>query len=241
MELSAVCVATITWARDDDEERLIRRALGSLASAGVPVAVADKGTRPELAAFLERLPRFSVTAGGQGSLVAQAQASLREAARSGREYILYTESDKEQFFAGGLQAFVRDAPDGGDVGIVVAARSSRAFATFPPMQQYTEGAINELWERFGAEPGDYSYGPMLLKRELVRAIDVAGVDLGWGWRHFAFGAARRLGYRVVRVEGDYACPLDQRTEDDRDRAHRARQLAQNIEGLVRGLTAMLPE
>jgi hypothetical protein len=67
------------------------------------------------------------------------------------------------------------------------------------------------------------------------------VDLGWGWRHFAFGAARRLGYRVVLVEGEYACPADQRLEDDGERLHRARQLAQNIEGLLRGMTATLPE
>lgn len=236
-----MCVATIAWARDDDEERLLRRALESLASLGLPVAVADKGTRAGFAGFLERLPQFTVTAGRQDSLVAQAQASLREAAKNGRDYILYTESDKRQFFVEGLEPFVRAAPAADDVGIVVAARSARAFGTFPPVQRYTERVINELWERFGAEAGDYSYGPMLLKRELVPLLDGAGVDLGWGWRHFTFGATRRLGYRVVRVDGDYACPPDQRTEDERDRVHRARQLAQNVEGLVRGMTATLPE
>ena len=51
-----VAIATITWVRSGDEERLLRRSLELLAAIGVRVAVADAGTSAAFTAFLRRFP-----------------------------------------------------------------------------------------------------------------------------------------------------------------------------------------
>jgi hypothetical protein len=198
--------------------------------------VADRGSSPRFTAFLAAFPRFLVTVPEEHSLVAQVQASLRAAAATGAAFILYTESDKELFFRGGLEELIRQSSRDAAVGAVLASRSSSSFATFPPLQRFTERTINELCARVVGVPGDYSYGPFLLNRALVSRVEGIAPDVGWGWRHFVFGLAARLGYRVEHIVGSYPCPEDQQHEDERERIHRLRQLSQNIEGLVMSMT-----
>ena len=227
-----VGVATITWARTDAEETLLRRSLERLAALGMPVAIGDAGTRPSFSAFLERLPGVTVSVPAARGLVPQVQASLAIASAFDKAFTLYVESDKELFFAGPITDFLRRAPDGPDVGAVIASRSDRSLATFPPMQRYTEGVINHLCaERLGAD-GDYSYGPFLIARRLLPEVSALDPTLGWGWRHAAFATTARSGLRVALATGDYCCPPDQRVEDEAERVHRMRQLSENIRGLL---------
>lgn len=104
--------------------------------------------------------------------------------------------------------------------------------TFPPIQRYTEGVINHLCGELIGVSCDYSYGPFLLNSMLLPSVEAMEPTLGWGWRHFILRTAHRLGHRVVPVIGDYPCPDDQRTEDDEERAHRMRQLSENVLGLI---------
>jgi hypothetical protein len=87
--------------------------------------------------------------------------------------------------------------------------------------------------------GDFSYGPFLMARELAVNLATMPAHLGWGWRHYAFAIAHRLGFGIALIEGDYPCPLDQREDDDEERAHRDRQLRENLEGLSLGLAVPL--
>jgi hypothetical protein len=100
------------------------------------------------------------------------------------------------------------------------------------MQRYTEGVINHLCGELIGAPGDYSYGPFLMNRALLPSLSSLAARLGWGWRHFAFLTAHRLGFRVQHVTGAYPCPPDQRHESTTERTHRLRQLSQNILGLI---------
>jgi hypothetical protein len=232
MDGSKIAVATITWAQSPHDEQLLARSLGLLANHGLPVAVADRGTSISFGEVLRSLPNVSVTVPSEPGLVPQVQAALELAAAFGTRFILYVEPDKELFFGSRMAAFTESARDGQDAGVVIAARSAASFRTFPPMQQYTEGVINHLCGEMIGLPGDYSYGPFLLNRELVPHVSGIGSRLGWGWRHFAFLTAHRLGLRVLHITGDYPCPPDQRGEGAVDRAHRLRQLSQNILGLL---------
>src|SRR4051794_9550663 len=145
-----VGVATITWARTDAEEMLLRRSLERLAAFGMPVAIGDAGTRPSFSAFLERLPGVLVSVPATRGLVPQVQASLGIASTFDKAFTLYVEPDKELFFAGPMADFLRRAPDEPDVGAVIASRSDQSLATFPPMQRYTEALINNVCaERLG--------------------------------------------------------------------------------------------
>ena len=235
MPRNSTAVATITWARTAAEEALLRRSLQTLAGVGCPVAVADTGTNPGFGEFLDSLPGFSVTTPTERGLVAQVKASVALAATFATPFVLYSEPDKERFFDESLRDFVRragESGDGGELGVALAARSAGSFATYPPMQRYTEGVINDLCGAFVGRKGDYSYGPFIMSRALLPRIATLASDLGWGWRHAVFHAAHRAGLRVEHVIDHYPCPPDQRVEDDAERRHRLRQLSDNIRGLI---------
>ena len=226
-----LAIFTVTWARDPAEEVLIGRALTALVRLGLPVFAADRTDRTAFTATLRQLGITLVDPPAPG-LVPQVQAAAAAAATAGTRFLLYTEPDKEAFFADGLDRLLaRAAPTDAD-GVVLAARSPSAFATFPPLQRYVETVVNTLCGQMTGVAGDYSYGPFLLHRALLPHIAQLPPDLGWGWRPSTFVAAHRLGLRVAHVEDELACPPDQRGEDEGERIHRLRQLSQNVRGLT---------
>ena len=150
-----------------------------------------------------------------------------------REPILLTvEPDKELFFENGVRTFVDRALQNPLRDVVLAARSDASFATYPPMQRYTEGVANHLCGEMLGTIGDYLYGPFLMSRELSPVVASLDRELGWGWRPSLFVAARKRGLDVRHAIGDYPCPPGQRVEDDAERRHRMRQLSQNILGTL---------
>ena len=232
MDSTGVAVATMTWARTADEELLLRRCITRLASRGLPVAVADAGTNAPFLDFLHGVPGVCVTVPSTRGLVPQVQASFELAATFGTPCTLYLEPDKELFVEQFMSTFIGRAVAKAGGGVVLAARSAAAFATFPAMQRYTEGVINRLCEqRFGI-PGDYSYGPFVVGRALAAHVATMEQRIGWGWRHALFSKALASRLPVVHVTDEYGCPPDQRTESEHDRLHRMRQLSENILGLL---------
>jgi hypothetical protein len=239
MDYGEVAVATMTWARDAAEERLLRESLPLLTGLGAPVFVTDGGSGEAFKRFLRSLPGSSVCEPGERGPWAQAGRSLRAAHASGRRFILYTESDKAGFFREGLGEFVSEAPEDEGVGVVLASRSAESFQTFPEFQRGTEEALNRCCAEVAGRRCDFSYGPFLLNRRLVPALEAAPPDLGWGWRTYAFGLAPRLGRRVECVVKDLPCPPGQRGEGARERLYRMRQLAEGVEGLLKASAADL--
>ena len=229
-------IATVTLVREPGEDERLRRALSSLDRVDLPLFVCDGGSGADFVAFLRSLPRTTVVDAVESGLVGQVRASLFAAYRSGARFVLYAEADKEEFFDRRLATFLQHAATDDDSGVVLAARSDSAFVTFPPAQRFAEGTVNRLCGEFFGVKGDYSYGPFLLRCDLAVHADRAGKDLGWGWRHLVFAVAHRLGAKIVHVEDDHTCPEDQRAEDDVERLHRLRQLGQNVNGLLAGLT-----
>jgi hypothetical protein len=233
-------IATITWARTDREERLLRDALAALARMGMPVSVADGGSGSAFLDFLRRLPNVTLAAARGRGLVAQVKASLSRALEHDTPCVLYTEPDKLWFFEQKLASFVEQATDDEGVGVVLAARSDASFGTYPPLQQYTERTLNHLCGEWLGYHADYTYGPFVMRRALAEHVSSVDDSLGWGWRIYAVGAARRLGYRIAQVVDDFPCPVDQHDEGERERIHRLRQLAENIQGLLLSSTAGTP-
>ena len=232
MFASDVCIAAIAFARDDQEDALIRRAMQHLSTTGIQLVVADGGSPPALVDFITHLPRVTLVKPPTRGLVPQVKAALATAASLDTRFVLYTEGDKAEFFDRHLADFVSRAPSENDVGVTVAARSNASFATFPPLQRYCEHALAHLTAEVTRVPGDYSYGPFIMHRALLDDMRDVPDDLGWGWRHFMFAAAALRGRRVTHVTGDYDCPIDQRHEGERERIHRLRQFSQSLEGLV---------
>jgi hypothetical protein len=237
MSPSDVCIATISFARDEPEAALIRRALQRLSTAGMQVVVADGGSPAPLVEIVRALPRVTLVTPGTPGLVPQVKAALRAAAAFETRFVLYAEGDKADFFERHLDAFVARAPADDGLGIVVAGRTDASFATFPPLQRYCETALAHLTGEITRVPGDYSFGPFTIDRRLLREMDHVHDTLGWGWRHFMFAIAALRGFGVAHVTGDYECPPGQREEGERERMHRLSQLSQSVDGLVLAMKA----
>ena len=155
MKAPEIAVATITLVRDVDEETLLRRALPTLAGRGMPVCVSDGGSGAAFTAFMAGLGGVRLIAPGCPGLVGQVAAAVDAAVSSGSEYVLYTESDKQEFFDAGLAAFLEQASSRlARPALVVAARSAASFETFPPVQRHTERTINDLCGESCGTPGD---------------------------------------------------------------------------------------
>ena len=232
MDKHNIAIATMTWARDEQEERLLREAITHLAGEKIPTFVTDGGSKPDFVSFLRNFPGFQVFAADAPGVFPQSRQSLRAAADSGAGFVLYTEPDKKLFFDNKLREFIAGAPAGDHVGAVLASRSEESYATFPPFQRYTESVINRLCAEFVGEEADYTYGPFLINRALMGYLDLLEDNVGWGWRPFIFAAARRAGYSIVHSVNDFPCPPEQQEDNPAERIYRMRQLGQSINGLV---------
>src|SRR4051795_12093492 len=98
----AVIAVTITRAETAGQAALLERALRRLADGRI-VAVADRGSTDAFLAALDALPGVTRVPADGGGLVGQIKGSLQFALKSGAASILYTEPDKEEFFARGLE------------------------------------------------------------------------------------------------------------------------------------------
>jgi hypothetical protein len=227
----------MTLANDEQHERVLLDALQRLTLDRWRVAISDGGSRAAFVNAVASLPSFAVVPPRAPGLVGQITASIAAASSDAdaAAFVLYTEPDKFEFFDEHLVNFVAAAPDDPDVGIVLAARSPASFDSFPAAQRETEGTFNRLCADIVGEQTDYLYGPFLMNRALAAHVQTARTDLGWGWRPYLFAEARRLGFRVTAVVGDFPCPPGQRLEDRAERIHRMRQLRQNLDGLIHAL------
>ena len=209
---------------------LLRKALSQLSLLQIPVYVTDGGSGDSFIQFLHALPNFTVVKSLGRGLWKQVQSSLDAALSSNRNYVLYTEPDKLDFFKNQLAAFIEAAND--KMGIVLAARTTEAFASFPAFQQTTETSINFCCAEVTQKHFDYTYGPFILNSKLIPFFKDLPVHIDWGWRPFAFCIAHRLGYEIQAIRAGNFCPIDQRQDDPKERIYRMKQLYQNIEGVV---------
>ena len=232
MDQQRIVIATMTWARDEQEERLLRESLAYLAREQITTFITDGGSGPQFIEFLRRVPNFHIFNAARAGVLPQLKQSLLAAQDSGADFILYTEPDKKLFFEGKLHGFISAAPSDESVGIVLASRSAGSFATFPAFQQYTESVINHLCAEIIGAQVDYTYGPFLFNRQLAGYLDLIADEVGWGWRPYLFGVARRAGYKIVSLVDDYPCLPEQQEDSRPERIYRMRQLSQSIEGLV---------
>jgi len=232
-------IATITWARDEDEEKLLRQSLQELAKLELTVFITDGGSNTGFLDFLRSFPNFNLLGTKAKGVWAQVKNSLSKAYQSGSSFILYTEPDKHDFFEKGLPRMLEEVMLNEGSGIITASRSAVGFATFAAFQQMTETTINNCCAELISSAIDYTYGPFILNRQLVPYLELVHEDIGWGWRPYTFNIAHRLGYKVEAFTGDFPCPSTQQQDNAAERIYRMRQLSQNIHGLVLSTTVQL--
>ncbi|HEX8460970.1 MAG TPA: hypothetical protein VF623_06055 [Segetibacter sp.] len=232
MNINKVSIATITWARTEDEEQLLKKSLEQLTKFSIPVFITDGGSGKSFLDFLQGFPQFTILKPRSKGLWTQVKSSLDAAYASGSDFVLYTEPDKLEFFQNHLLSFAENINADELPGVILAARSQNGFLTFPPFQRMTETTINNCCEEIIGIKTDYSYGPFILNRMLIPYLLSVEEDIGWGWRPLAFGIVHRLDRTIQVIEKDFFCPEDQREENAEERLHRIRQLQQNVLGIL---------
>jgi hypothetical protein len=239
MNKEDIAMATITWARNDDEETLLRQSLTALAELGRQIYITDAGSQSSFIDFLRTVPQFDLVTPVKG-VWPQAQSSLKKAIDAGHKYILYTEPDKLYFFSY-LNSFLNSQVHADDLhpALILFSRSAKAFSSFPSFQQMTETAINNCCAELIGTSIDYTYGPFILDRHIAKRLQQLPVDIGWGWRPFAFNIAKRMSYIIRNIEEDFFCPEGQNKDSLPERIYRMKQLEQNIQGLTMSVSAEL--
>ena len=240
MNRNRIVITTITLARNQQEEELLRKSLEHLAKLSIPVFLTDGGSGKSFLEFLRSFSHFTLLNPAKG-VWPQARNSLLEAEKSNAEFIFYTEPDKTAFFADSLPDMIEQISTNEQTGVVLASRSLKGFASFPSFQQMTETTINCCCEELIGKPFDYTYGPFLLNKKLIPFLKDLSRDIGWGWRPYLFHIAKRLGYCVEAFVGNFYCPVEQRNDDGKERIYRMKQLTENIEGLILSASVSLQE
>jgi hypothetical protein len=239
MNKKELSIATITLARDDKEEQLLRNSLQELAKLDIPVYITDGGSRAGFIEFLRTFSQFKISKAKVKGAWNQAGNSLFDAYEAGTNFIFYTEPDKYDFFHSSLGEMLSQIETDEKSGVVTASRSNTGFNTFPAFQRMTETTINNCCAEIIGGNFDYTYGPFLLSSKLVPYLKLVREDIGWGWRPYMFSIANRLGFRIEPYIGNFSCPVEQRQDSASERIYRMRQLTQNIQGLVLSTTVPL--
>ena len=237
METKDVCVATISLARNEKEEKALRDSLEQLAVLNTPVYITDGGSTKSFLRFLQSIPQFTLFEAK--GLWPQAKMSITEAKKTGANFIFYTEPDKKEFLSKYAKRMLEEIIADERTGVVIASRSANGFATFPLFQQMTETTINNCCKEVIGKEIDYCYGPFFFNSKLIPFLEKLNNDIGWGWRPFLFAAAHRLGWKIESHEGDFNCPLEQRENEANERIYRMKQLTQNISGIIQAAAVNL--
>lgn len=230
MNKALVSIATITLARNTDEERLLKKSLSALAQLAIPIYLTDGGSSVEFVQFLATLPNVIVLPTQKG-LWLQAKSGLEAAAKT-TPFVFYTEPDKLALFTHHLARFFQEIEIKENTGVYLLSRSKKAFESFPPFQQMTETTINKCCAEVIGEDYEYTYGPFLINSKIIEHLKNIEHNIGWGWRPYAFAAAKKLGFDIHSYVGDFFCPADQHKNDNEESRYRMRQLIQNITGLT---------
>jgi hypothetical protein len=225
-------IATISWARTDEEEQLLRESLKVLSTFNIPVFITDGGSAEAFIDFIKSLPNLHIVAAQEKGLWAQAKNSLQLAQQHGSDCILYTEPDKLLFFRDHLRQFIHAFDAATDSGIYLASRTAKGFATFPSFQRMSETTINNCCAETTGCAYDFTYGPFIFNSNLLAHIHHLPADIGWGWRPYMFGLAARLALSIDQYEDEFVCPPDQRNDSAGERIYRMKQLEQNIRGII---------
>ena len=233
--MNDICIATISLARSEAEEKVLQASLAQLAHLGLPVYITDGGSSQSFIEVLQSFSNFSVL--HARGLWPQAKASIIEAANKS-EFVLYTEPDKLDFFSNHLPKIL-EQPLYQSIGVMLASRSSLGFSTFPPFQQMTENMINQCCKEVMGKNVDYCYGPFLFNSKIMSYMNLVNENCGWGWRPFLFTIAHRLGFTLESYQNDFRCPPDQRVDNEAERIYRMKQLTQNINGLIEAIAVDL--
>ena len=201
-----VVIATISWARNKKEEKIVLKALQELNKLGLPIVLTDE-SRSKFPIFnkARRLKNFRVFRAN--GLDAKVRKSLFEASHIG-QFIFYTESDKLNFIRNHMRLFLNKffkRP----AGIWLPARLPMNFDKLPHYQKAMEYFLGDSFGALaGIEREDISYGPRIFPASLIKYLIAIKSKIGWGWQTYLLIIGQRLRLPIKIVKFNVYSPID---------------------------------
>lgn len=231
-----IVIATISWARNKKEAKIILKTLVELNKLGLPVVLTDDSqSKFPLFDKAKKLKNFRVFKAS--GLDAKVKKSFSEASRLG-QFIFYTESDKLEFIRDSAQLFL-DTFLKNPKGIWLAARLPMNFKRLPVYQEEMERFLGDSFSALTNVPNeDISYGPRIFPSSLVKYLLAVQSPIQWGWQAYLLIISHRLHLPIRIIKLNTVSPVD--VQKNRDLIlFRMEQVIDSLRGFQLGLDAKL--
>lgn len=231
-----IVIATISWARNKKEEKIILKTLAELNKLRLPIILTDESqSKFPLFDKARRLKNFRVFKAS--GLDAKIKKSLSEASRLG-QFIFYTESDKLEFIRDSSQLFLDNFLKN-PKGIWLAARLPRNFKRLPVYQKEMERFLGDSFSALTNIPDkDISYGPRIFPSFLVKYLLAIKSPIQWGWQTYLLIISHRLRLPINIIKLNNVSPAD--VQRNRDLIlFRMEQVIDSLRGFQLGLNVKL--
>lgn len=233
---SKMAVATVSWARTEEEKHLILATMKELDKLGLPVILTDQSdSKFPLFDDAKKLKNFQVFM--EDNLDSKVKNSLSKAAEIG-EIVFYTESDKLNFVRDHAKSFI-DKSLKNLSGISLAARLPKNFQKVPEYQMIMERFLADTFgflsgKSFG---GDF-YGPRIIPSSLVKYLDQLDENIGFGWQAYLLAVAHRLNLPIKIFSFDVLSPDDVQKNKELV-LFRMKQAIAELKGFEKGMEVAL--
>ncbi len=229
---SKICIATVTWARNLSEKKIILKTLKMLSELGYPIVVADeRNAATPLTADLKKIKNVKVfTASGFDK---KAKLSLSRAAAIS-DYIFWIEADKFEFAKNHAKNFINHYLKN-PCGTLLPGRSASSFFQYPKFQQTLEKFLFYITAELLSKPLlDVCYGPRIFPSVLVEFLSHLKRDIGFGFQAYLLAINSRLNLPVNQINYKISPPPDIQSANV-IKLYRLQQAQDWIEGLNQGL------
>jgi len=212
-------IFTITWARSQIEAQRIIESLTILSQVNLPIIAIDNNSDKDFIQEVSNIGNINIFIASKKGLWEQIKIGLTIIQEKNLPFFLYTESDKKLFFQqisdflNQAQQIINQNPS---FGVILPARNTESFNTFPPIQKKTEDEINKIIGQIIGLETDYTYGPRIISSSLIPSLLSLPDDINWGWLTASVLLAKKLGRNIYAVPMSLPCPEKDRLEDEKE-------------------------
>lgn len=234
---SKIVIATVSWARNEKEKKLILDTLSELDKLGLPIILTDQAdSRFPLIKEAKKLKNVQIFR--EKTLYSKVKRSFTKASEIG-DSIFYTESDKLSFVKSHARDFINQYLTNRNV-VLLSARSNETFQKLPRYQKAMEHFLAITFGSLTNKPWvmDISYGPRIFSTSLVKYLKFVKEDIGFGWQAYLLTIATRLGIPIRIINYHVESPED--IQDEKEVVlFRMKQAGDYFKGYEKGMKISL--
>ncbi len=225
---SNIIIATATFYTGQTESEKVRSALAldtikKAVELGYPILVLDGGSSDDLVMSFEAagatVKQHKTERYGESR-----RAAMQEAAKFGKEIIVWTEPEKVSFIGQISRTLVPFTEERAD--IVIPQRKS--LSSYPTVQQYAEQFGNAYFRELCGPDLDVWFGPRVYRRDLLPYFLDYNGSFGDMWEGMCLPLLTMIkdGKKIVSVPVDYEHPKEQTVVEEHDLAFYDKRLLQ---------------